>query len=127
MSTIMHISRPKRALVTGASRGIEAGVAISLAQRGLAVSVCYREKHRRAVGVARTIEELGQACQLIKGDLSHEDEIESVVGHALQQVGRLPTVDEFSSMIASVAIEEMKGIDISTRYCGSIAPYLIPV
>jgi len=69
----------RRVLVTGGSRGIGATVAIGLAQDGCDVTLCYREKHRRAAMVAAAINRLGRRCDLVAGDLTREADLQRVI------------------------------------------------
>ena len=47
----------KRALVTGASRGIGAGIALALASRGADVAITYERSAERAVELVRKIQD----------------------------------------------------------------------
>jgi NAD(P)-dependent dehydrogenase (short-subunit alcohol dehydrogenase family) len=68
-----------RALVTGGSRGVGAKVAVVLAARGFDVTLCYREKHKRAATVAAAIGKLGRHCELVSGDLARQDDLRGVI------------------------------------------------
>jgi NAD(P)-dependent dehydrogenase (short-subunit alcohol dehydrogenase family) len=70
---------PRRVLVTGGSRGVGAKAAVLLAGLGCDITLCYREKHKRAAGVADEISQLGRRCDLIAGDLTRQDELERVI------------------------------------------------
>ena len=69
----------RRALVTGGSRGIGAVVAVDLAKNGFDVTLCYRDKHKRAGEVAAEIARHGRRCDLIAGDLTRQDDLERVI------------------------------------------------
>lgn len=71
-------SNVRRVLVTGGSRGIGAKVAIALAEQGCDVTLCYREKHKRAATVAAAIARRGRRCDLIPGDLTRQDDLDRV-------------------------------------------------
>lgn len=60
----------KIALVTGASKGIGAAIALSLAREGYNIWLNYRSDHEGAAGVARTIEEMGRTCTLLPFDVA---------------------------------------------------------
>jgi 3-oxoacyl-[acyl-carrier protein] reductase len=72
-------STVRRALVTGGSRDIGAEVAITLAERGFDVTLCYRDKHKRAEGVAAAIARHGRRCDLVAGDLTRQDDLDRVI------------------------------------------------
>jgi len=65
------------ALVTGASRGIGAAVAVGLAQDGFDIWLNYRQNHEAAERVARDVEERGGACRLVPFDVSDPEEAQA--------------------------------------------------
>jgi 3-oxoacyl-[acyl-carrier protein] reductase len=76
-------------LVTGASRGIGAEVAVKAAAEGAAVAVHY---HRGADGAARTAERvraLGGEVETFGADLRDGAEAEALVGRTIERFGRL--------------------------------------
>jgi 3-oxoacyl-[acyl-carrier protein] reductase len=58
------------ALVTGASRGIGAGIAVALAQAGADVAVNYRERAEAAQQVCAEIRTLGRKALAVQADVS---------------------------------------------------------
>ncbi|MEU0598880.1 3-oxoacyl-ACP reductase FabG [Streptomyces sp. NPDC006393] len=64
-----------KALVTGASRGIGAAVAIALAEHGCDVALNYRSSSARAEEVAERIRALGREALLLKADISDEAQV----------------------------------------------------
>jgi 3-oxoacyl-[acyl-carrier protein] reductase len=76
-------------LVTGASRGIGAEVAVKAAAEGAAVAVHY---HRGADGAARTAERvraLGGEVEAFRADLRNGTEAEALVGRTIERFGRI--------------------------------------
>ncbi len=69
----------RRALVTGASRGIGAAIAKLLAENGAHVHLGYREDERGAEATRRSIEETGGRATLAKGNLARPEEIRALV------------------------------------------------
>ncbi|GAB2565220.1 SDR family NAD(P)-dependent oxidoreductase [Spirosoma areae] len=60
----------KKALVTGASRGIGKAIALRLAQEGCAVVIHYHENREEAEVVAQTIRQNGGTAHLLQADLT---------------------------------------------------------
>ena len=60
----------KIALVTGASKGIGAAIAIDLARAGFDLWLNYRKDHQAADEVKREVEQNGAACRLLPFDVS---------------------------------------------------------
>lgn len=64
------MDKRKIALVTGASRGIGAAIALALAREGYDIWLNYRSGHEKAAAVARSIEEAGCLCRLLPFDVT---------------------------------------------------------
>ena len=69
----------KRALVTGASRGIGKAVALRLAAEGAKVAVNYNSNKTLAEAVASEITNAGGEALLIQADVSQSDQVEAMV------------------------------------------------
>ena len=63
------------ALITGASRGIGAGIALKLGQAGFHVLVNYISQEARAIEVVKAIEAAGGSAEPLRFDVSKEEEI----------------------------------------------------
>ncbi|KAK3186821.1 hypothetical protein K4F52_004567 [Lecanicillium sp. MT-2017a] len=76
----------KTAIVTGASRGIGAAIAVLLGRRGANVVVNYvSEKSRpRAADIAKKIEEAGAKARLCQASVAKMEDISQIIDAALQ-------------------------------------------
>jgi glucose 1-dehydrogenase len=79
----------KKALVTGAARGIGCGCALALARAGADVAVNDREPSAPAKLVVEQIQSLGRNTALVAGDAFDRTSCESIVARTLQALGRI--------------------------------------
>ena len=77
------------ALVTGASRGIGAAIAIALAEAGAAVAVNYRERADQADAVVAKIRESGGRATAIAADVSQAAAVAKMVDLASSALGAI--------------------------------------
>lgn len=82
----------KVALVTGAGRGLGAGLAIELGQRGASVVVNYSKSQSLAEKVVAEIEAVGSKAVAIQADVSKVPQITKLFEQALAHFGRLDIV-----------------------------------
>ncbi len=93
------------ALVTGASSGIGAGVAQSLADAGAAVVLCGRNVERLAE-VAQAIETAGGKCLAVPSDVEDDSSAGEMVEAAVRRFGRLDILVCCAGLLAIGALEE---------------------
>jgi glucose 1-dehydrogenase len=79
----------KRALVTGAARGIGRGCALELARAGADVAINDRERTPQAEAVVAEIQDLGRHAVLVEGSVFERPSCESVVNRAICALGWL--------------------------------------
>ena len=79
----------KNVLITGASRGIGAEIAKTLASYGLKVWINYRSKIEEAEAVKNEIEKAGGVAAIIKADVSIEEEFVNAIKVIVDSDGEL--------------------------------------
>ncbi len=91
----------KTAFVTGASRGIGRGVAVSLAQAGASVALVGRDEEAlaetaRAVGAAK------QRSLVLQADVTSAASVESAVGAAVREFGKIDV------LVCNAGVQKLK-------------------
>ena len=86
---VMIDLKGKRALVTGGSRGIGAGIALVLAESGADVAFTYQSAAEKARSVVKSIEELGRRAVAIQADSADPEAIARSVSEAVSSLGGL--------------------------------------
>lgn len=72
-------SAGKIALITGASRGLGAAIAVRLSRRGYDIWANYRKNREAAEKVKAKIENVGGNCLLLPFDVADEEEVDDVL------------------------------------------------
>ena len=79
----------KKALVTGASRGLGRAIALSLARAGADVVITYEKSADKAQAVADEIKALGRHGEAVQADSASAQAIQDAVTHAARALGGL--------------------------------------
>ncbi|MGP7815911.1 SDR family oxidoreductase [Niallia sp. 01092] len=79
----------KVALITGGDSGMGAAAAIAFAKEGADVTIAYLDEHEDANRTKTRIEELGQRCLLLPGDLREKQQCIDIVEKTIQTFGQL--------------------------------------
>ncbi len=97
----------KVAVVTGASKGIGAGIAVALAAEGAAVIVNYASSQAGADAVVKRIVDAGGQAVAVKGDVSKAADAQALVEAAVQRFGRLDILVNNSGVYEVAPLEEV--------------------
>lgn len=90
------------ALVTGASRGLGAAIAIQLAEDGYAVLLNYRSNEEAALEVLHTIQDKGKTAELLPFDVANE----ASVDEALERWGNEHPDDRISVLVNNAGVRD---------------------
>src|SRR6266545_8335851 len=95
----------KVAIVTGASKGIGAGIAKGLAEAGAAVVVNYASSREGADRVMAEIENAGGKTVAVQANISNIADVETMFDKAVSAFGRLDVLVNNASVFSHTAIE----------------------
>jgi 3-oxoacyl-[acyl-carrier protein] reductase len=97
----------KVAIVTGASKGIGAGIAKALAAEGAAIVVNYASSKSGADAVVAAITDAGGKAVAVQGDVSRKADAQALVDAAIAHFGRLDVLVNNSGVYEFASIEEV--------------------
>jgi len=97
----------KVAVVTGASKGIGAGIAKALGAAGASVVVNYASSKAGADKIVDEIKAAGGKAVAVKGDVSKSDDAKAIVDGAIASFGRLDILVNNSGVYEMKSIEEI--------------------
>ncbi|MDG2533153.1 SDR family oxidoreductase [Sphingomonas sp. HITSZ_GF] len=95
----------KRALVTGAARGIGAGIALALADKGADVAITYERSADRAAALVAAIEAKGRRALAIQADSADPEAVQRSVAEAVAGLGGLDI------LVNNAGIARYSGVD----------------
>jgi 3-oxoacyl-[acyl-carrier protein] reductase len=95
----------KVALVTGASRGIGAAVAVALAEAGAAVAVNYRERADAAGALVADLNKAGHPALAIAADVSQKKAVADMVARIGDELGPVDI------LVNNAGIAIVRGVD----------------
>src|ERR1700743_3484526 len=99
----------KVALVTGASRGIGAAIAVALAQAGAAVAVNYRERADAADALVADLGKAGHRAIAVAADVSQADAVTSMVNRVTSRLGAVDI------LVNNAGLAIVRGVDDLTE------------
>ncbi len=101
----------KNALVTGASKGVGRGIAMSLAQAGWNVGVNYCRDAAGAEETAHSIRSLGREAWLLQADVGFSDQVETMFAEFIEQAGTLELLVNNAGVQTWVSVLELNEED----------------
>jgi 3-oxoacyl-[acyl-carrier protein] reductase len=106
----------KVAVVTGASKGIGAGIAKALAAEGAAVVVNYASSKAGADAVVAAITAAGGRAVAVEGDVSKASEAQGLIDAAITHYGRLDILVNNSGIYEFAPIEAVTEADFHKMF-----------
>jgi 3-oxoacyl-[acyl-carrier protein] reductase len=104
----------KIALVTGASKGIGAAIAVELAQEGFDIWLNYRSDDEGAESVAAQVRDAGTACTLVKYDVADEGATTAALAPLLEEATPFALINNAGftrdTLMALMSSEEWKDV-----------------
>jgi len=98
----------KKAVITGGDSGIGRAVAIAFAREGADVLISYLNEHEDAQDTARYVEQAGQKCVLVPGDLADRAHAKTIIPKAVEEFGRIDIlVNNAAFQMSHPSLEEI--------------------
>lgn len=97
----------KKALVTGASRGIGRGIALALAKQGADVAVNYYSNQGEAERVVSEIKAMGRDSFAVQADVSNKDSVAKMFEEIKAKWGKLDILVNNAGIVQFAAFEEL--------------------
>jgi 3-oxoacyl-[acyl-carrier protein] reductase len=115
----------KVAVVTGASKGIGAGIAQELAAQGASVVVNYASSKEGAEKVVAAISRTGGKAMAIGGSVAHAREIDNLFAETVKAFGKVDILVNNAGVYAFVPLEQITEDDIDRMYGTNVKGLLL--
>jgi 3-oxoacyl-(acyl-carrier-protein) reductase len=101
----------RKALVTGAARGIGRAIALSLASEGADIAINYQSSENEANSLAKELEKAGRKTLLFKGDVGERSTWTSMIEKINQSWGRLDVLVNNAGITRDKTLRKMTDDD----------------
>ncbi|HEY4355709.1 MAG TPA: glucose 1-dehydrogenase [Acidobacteriaceae bacterium] len=115
----------KVAVVTGASKGIGAGIAKSLAAAGASVVVNYASDKAGAERVAAEIAKAGGKAAVIGGSVAKQKDIDALFAETVKQFGKVDVLVNNAGVYKFTPLEEITEEEINRVYSTNVTGLLL--
>ena len=107
----------KTAIVTGGDSGIGRAVALAFAREGADVVISYLNEEQDAQETKRVVEDAGQRCLLIAGDIGDESHCQKIVEQAADEFGQIDIlVNNAAFQMSHEGIEDLPSDEIEKTF-----------
>jgi 3-oxoacyl-[acyl-carrier protein] reductase len=115
----------KIALVTGASKGIGAGVALSLAKEGAAVAVNYASDRKGADRVVEKIKAAGGKAIAVQGNVTSSEEINRFFSETEKQLGNVDVLVNSAGVFAYLPLQDVNEKEFHRQFNTNVLGLLL--
>ncbi|MAW97009.1 MULTISPECIES: SDR family oxidoreductase [unclassified Leeuwenhoekiella] len=114
----------KVALITGGDSGIGRSVAVHFAIEGASVAIIYKSETEDALDTKKLVEEQGQTCLLIEGDVRDADFCKEAVAQTRAELGHIHIlVNNAAVQFPKDHVSEIEDDQLATTFETNIYPY----
>jgi 3-oxoacyl-[acyl-carrier protein] reductase len=115
----------KIALVTGASKGIGAGIALSLAKEGAAVAVNYASDRKGADRVVERIKAVGGKAIAVQGSVTSSEEIDRFFSETEKQLGNVDVLVNNAGVFAYLPLQDINEKEFHRQFDTNVLGLLL--